>query len=400
MFNRSISPHIFADLARGKMVLLSGPRQCGKTTLAKSLGDPSSTMAYYNWDVATHRQNLKGYKLDLSKDYWVFDELHKFRSWRNWLKGVYDLHHADHKILVTGSARMDQYARGGDSLQGRYFHYRLHPFTLAEVLALPELDYRQTIENATTICPPDRTKAQTVLTDLLSFGGFPEPFLSRSKSYAGRWRLAYGQRLVFEDVRSLEQTQELDQMSLLYERLPDLVSNNLSINTLAKDLEVAHQTVAKWIDIFEKLYANFYVLPFGDPKIKAIKKERKLYLWDWGRLSDPGARLENIVAFHLLRLVHWFEDVYGEVIELRYIKDVDGHEIDFILLRNKRPWIAIEVKSSEQELSRGLTYLIKKIAIPFVYQIHLKSDQAYKLPKINQSAISAIPVSHFLCAMP
>lgn len=179
---------------------------------------------------------------------------------------------------------------------------------------------------------------------------------------------------MFEDVRSLEQTQELDQMSLLYDRLPDLVSNNLSINNLAKDLEVAHQTVAKWIGIFEKLYANFYVPPFGVPKIKAIKKERKLYLWDWGRLADPGARLENLVALHLLRLVHWFEDDYGEVIELRYIKDVDGHEIDFILLRNKRPWIAIEVKSSEQDLSSGLTYLLKKIAIPFVYQIHLKSD--------------------------
>jgi hypothetical protein len=398
MSTRALSSHILADLKGKKMVMLSGPRQCGKTTLAKALPELSSDMAYYNWDVAPHREKLKNYKLDESKHYWVFDELHKYRAWRNWLKGVYDLHHTHHEILITGSARLDQYARGGDSLQGRYFHYRLHPFTLGEVLNLPEQNYRKSLERAAKVSWS--AHAQNTLLELLKFGGFPEPFLSKSTSFAGRWRLAYSQRLVNEDVRTLEQTQELDQMSLLYDRLPDLVSNNLSINNLAKDLEISHQTVAKWIGIFEKLYANFYVLPYGEPAIKAIKKEKKLYLWDWARLSDPGARLENLVALHLLRLVHWFEDIYGEILELRYIKDIDGHEIDFLLLRNKLPWIAIEVKNSEQGISTGFKYLLNKIRIPYAYQIHLKSELVYKLANINQSTVYALPVSNFLCGLP
>lgn len=398
MSNRAILTHIKHDLEEHKMVMLSGPRQCGKTTLAKSILQNSNNYAYYNWDVPAHRQLLKNFKLDISKELWIFDELHKFRQWRNWLKGVYDLHHEEHKILVTGSAKLDQYARGGDSLQGRYFHFRLHPFTLSEALQLPEQDYRKSIELASK--GDTHKEAQDSLLRLLNRGGFPEPLFGKSENFAGRWRLAYAERLVNEEIRTLEQTQEIDQMGLLYERLPDLICNNLSINNLAKDLEVAHQTVAKWISIFEKLYANFYVLPYGDPQIKAVKKEKKLYLWDWARLSEPGARLENLVALHLLRFTHWFEDVYGEKIELRFIKDIDGHEIDFLILRNRLPWVAIEVKSSEQNLSTGFKYLLRKIKIPFAYQIHLKSKDIIKLPEINKSRIYALPVSKFLCALP
>jgi predicted AAA+ superfamily ATPase len=246
----------------------------------------------------------------------------------------------------------------------------------------------------------DHKHSQKKLGELLKLGGFPEPLLSGSEEFVGRWRLAYGKRLVREDVRTLEQTQELDQMELLFERLPDLICNNLSINKLAKDLEVSHQTVSKWLQIFERLYGCFFVLPWGDPKIKAVKKEKKLYLWDWAFIEDPGARLENLVAVHLLRLVHWFEDIYGEVLDLRYFRDPEGHEVDFIILRKKQPWIAIEVKSSEQEISTSYKYFLNRVQMPFAYQIHLKSDVDSRLPNINQSRVRIMPVAKFLQLLP
>jgi predicted AAA+ superfamily ATPase len=395
MIVRRIIPFILDDLSNHKMVLLSGPRQCGKTTLASELHTDSR---YYSWDIEQHRKTIRGSALDESKDLWILDEIHKFKRWRNWLKGMYDLHKRTHKFIVTGSARLDLYARGGDSLQGRYFHYRLHPLTLSEILGTPTQDYRKSVVELGAAY--DHRAVRPTMERLLLKGGFPEPFLTQSAPFAGRWRLAYSKRLVREDVRTLEQTQDLEQMEVLYERLPDLVGNNLSLNNIASDLEVAHQTASKWISIFEKLYGCFYVLPFGDARIKALKKERKLFLWDWSRNTDPGAQLENLVAVHLLRFVHWFEDVYGEVLELRYFKDADGHEVDFIITKKSRPWIAIEVKSSEKDPGKGLRYFLKKVGIPRAYQIHLKSETDAVVEKIAGTPVRILPVAKFLSNLP
>ncbi len=398
MLERRLIPHIMSDLFRQKMVFISGPRQSGKTTLTNHLPVTKGSLAYYTWDAESQRKLIRDSKLDEAKEYWVLDEVHKYKRWKNLLKGLYDIHKSDHKIVVTGSARLEMYSRGGDSLQGRYFNYRLHPLTLSEYAQEAEQDYRQLLPKIKI--EYEHNQVQGRLNDLLRFGGFPEPLLARSEDFSGRWRLAYGQRLVREDVRTLEQTQELDQMELLFERLPDLVGNNLSINNLSQDLEVAHQTVTKWIRIFEKLYACFYVLPWGGPRIKAIKKEKKLYLWDWSFNQQPGARLENLVAVHLLRLVHWFEDIYGEVLDLRYFRDADGHEVDFIILRKKQPWMAIEVKSSEQDLDTGFRYFLKRISVPYAFQIHLKSDLDSRIADINGCRIRTMPAAKFLMALP
>lgn len=328
---RRISQLIEQDL-QNKMVLLSGPRQCGKTTLSEGLISKAESAEYYNWDLANHRKKIIELNLEESKKLWIFDEIHKYRKWRNWLKGVFDLHRHNHQILVPGSAKLQVYSRGGDSLQGRYFPHRLHPFTLSEALEIPtQEDYTESIINI----QQGATHADEVLTDLLRLGGFPEPFLSGSDRQASRWRSAYGQRLVEEDVRTLEQVQQVEALELLYDRLGEVVGNLLSINKIRLDLEVAHQTVMKWVEIFERLFVCFRIPPWGPPRIRALKKEQKLYLWDWPRVDLPGSATENLVAFHLLRFVHWVEDVYGEKMDLRYFKDVDGHEVDFILMRKR-----------------------------------------------------------------
>ena len=393
---RRIETIINKDLKK-KMVLLAGPRQCGKTTLAEILLKYIKG-TYYSWDIDKHRKLIKDGELDLRAKLWVFDEIHKYKYWRNWLKGTFDLHKNKHKILVSGSAKLDVYSRGGDSLQGRYYFHRLHPLTLSEVLNLkissdiekiPELEVETNFNNA-----------KDVLKDLLRFGGFPEPFCLASEQEYSRWRLTYSTRLIREDIRDLERIFDLDKMEILYEHLPATVGSILSINSLREDLEVNFRTVKNWIDIFEKNYACFRILPLGAAKIKAVKKESKLYFWDWGFIEKQSARFENLIAVHLLRLCHWITDVYGEKTELRYFRDVRGRETDFIVLKKNQPWIAIEVKETEQDIDPNLKYFLNKIKIPYAFQVHLNGDKFKRLPDINGCKIHILPAQIFLANLP
>ena len=392
---RSIIDIIKKDLKK-KMVLLAGPRQCGKTTVAKELLKLYKS-SYYNFDVEADRKTIRSGKVNESSELWVFDELHKFKSWRNYLKGLYDLHATSHKILVTGSAKLDVYSRGGDSLQGRYYFHRLHPFTLRELLEKPPLGNLDLIPKLPYTHSKDSKK---ILTDLLELGGFPEPFFSGSLKEANRWRMTYGSRLIREDIRDLEMIHDLDRMEVLFEHLPKTVGSLLSINSLREDLEVSFETARNWINIFEKNYVCFRVPPFGAPKIRAVKKESKLYFWDWGYIEDKSKRLENLIAMHLLRLTHWCSDVEGEKIELRYYRDTRGHEVDFILLRKNKPWIAIEVKHTAQDLDRNLKYLLERVKVPYAFQIHLEGDEDYRVKSINEAYVRILPAGKFLANLP
>lgn len=244
--SRYLEPHVLSDLDR-KMVFLGGPRQVGKATLAKAL--PGGSAGYLNWDVAEHRQRILERQLPTSP-LWIFDELHKYRRWRNYLKGLYDVRRDEQHVLVTGSARLDLYRFGGDSLQGRYHFLRLHPFSVRE------LDLHS-------------------LADLLALGGFPEPFLAGTATFARRWSREYRTRLIRDDVVSLERVQDLGSLELLMLRLPELVGAPVSLNALREDLQVSHKAVSTWMTMLERLYAVFRVPPFAAPRIRAVKKEQK-----------------------------------------------------------------------------------------------------------------------------
>lgn len=392
---RQITPLLRNDLSE-IMVFLAGPRQCGKTTLAKSLISEAGGR-YYSWDLPRDRVLLRQSILHDPAHLWVFDEIHKLRSWRNWLKGVFDEFHKDHSILVTGSARLDLYRRGGDSLQGRYQFHRLHPLTLSEVLGIKPSD---PLDEAREIPTTLVSASQERLDALLKLGGFPFPFLSGSERKAARWRLGYGTRHVREDIRDLERIEDLDKMELLFDRLPACVGSVLSINSLREDLEAAFGTIRNWIAILDRTYATFRIPPFGAPRLKAVKKEQKLYFWDWSRVESEPARFENLVASHLLRAVHWLEDVEGRKAELRYFRDTVEHEVDFIVLVEGKPWAAVEVKLTEQSLDSNLSYFLARTNIPFAFQIHLRGSRDIRIPDINSCRIRIMPAARFLSQLP
>jgi hypothetical protein len=362
---RYLLPQVRQDLLR-KMVFVVGPRQVGKTTLA--LGLPGASAGYLSWDVPEHREHILKRELPNSR-LWVFDEIHKYRSWRNLLKGLYDGRRSGQTILVTGSARLDFYRFGGDSLQGRYHMLRLHPFSAKE-LAI-------------------RTPAG--LTDLLKLGGFPEPFLGGSEVEARRWSRDYRNRLVREDVAGLERIQDLGNLELLALRLPELVGSPLSINALREDLQISHKTVDGWLKVLERLYAIFRLPPFGAPRIRAVKKEQKHYHFDWSLVPSEPARFENLIASHLLKWVHFEQDSQGRDLELRYFRDTDGREVDFVVIDGKRPQLLVECKWADAEVDRSLRYLKARFPEAEAWQVSATGKKDYVTPdRIRVSSALAL----------
>ncbi len=353
------------------MVFLGGPRQVGKTTLAKRV--IQDLKGYLNWDIAEHREKILKGELPRS-EILIFDELHKYRSWRNYLKGLFDLGPRKRKILVTGSARLDLYRFGGDSLQGRYHYLRLHPLSVAEL----------------------KLKHANEFMSLLELGGFPEPFLGGSSVEARRWSREYRTRLIREEIASLERIQDLGNLELLMLRLPDLVGNPLSLNALREDLQVSHKTLSSWVTVLERMYAIFRLSPIGAPKIRAVKKEQKHYHFDWSLVPDRPCRFENLVASHLLKWVHFEQDTKGREVDLAYFRDVDGREVDFVITENKRPFMLIECKWADESVSPSLRYLKNKFPDAQAWQIHAQGRKDYQTKEGIQVASAVAFLKEFV----
>lgn len=345
------------------MVFLGGPRQVGKTTLSQSLlkkyqdGHP----AYLNWDSDLDRKKIRNREWPKNEKLIVLDEVHKFKDWRNFIKGLYDTLKNTHTFLITGSARLDHFRKGGDSLLGRYYYYRLHPYSL------PELGYSK-----------DNLQA------LFQFGGFPEALLARDERTLKRWHIGRLSKLVRSDLRDIETVKDLDKVELLAEELARRVGSPLSVKSIAEDLEVDPKTAKRWIGILDSLYYCFQISPYGSPKIRAVKKEQKLYLWDWSQVEDQGERFENMVACQLLKFCHYQEDANGEKMELRYIRDTDKREVDFVIIKNKKPLFAVECKLKFRSVSSHIFYFSERTSIPQFYQISLDGEER----QVNEKILS------------
>lgn len=371
----SIAELCFAN--QNKMTLISGPRQCGKTTYAKHLLRRRGAGSYYNYDQREFRAKWIKHPQSLADDLitahpktpiLVLDEIHKAKSWKRTLKGIFDT--LDHRldIVVTGSAKLDIFKKGSDSLLGRYFSFRLHPFTVSELLGKTNQNPDSLLQEVLSLTASG-SSAHSALETIFKFGGFPEPLFGQSERKANAWRRLRLQQLVREDLRDLSRLPELNQIEMLMALLPERAGSQLSRTALREDMEVAYTTVSRWLSYMSAIYYHFELKPFSQKIIRSLKKEGKLYLWDYAEVPSPGARFENLIAQHLLKACHYWTDSGFGSFELNYLKNADGAEIDFILTKNKRPWLPIEVKFSDTRPSPHWHVFLRQINVPVAVQL-------------------------------
>jgi predicted AAA+ superfamily ATPase len=333
---RYLDERVRKDLQK-KMVVLTGPRQVGKTTLSRQLVAELARAQYLNYDVAAHRSVMLAQSWRQSAPLLVLDEIHKMRDWKAWLKGVADGRAPEQQLLVTGSARMDTFRQSGESLAGRYFRLRLHP-----------LSVREWAEQA-------QVSPHAALTHLLERGGFPEPALATNNDEAQRWRNDYFVGLVREDVLEFSRLQEVNAMRLFAEMLRSRVGSPLSLASIARDLNLSPVTLGKYLDILEALFIVFVVRPWHRNIARATLQAPKVYFYDTGLvLGDDGIRFENLVACHLLKDVQWQQDTRGAPVDLHYIRTKDEAEVDFCLSSGDTLTHLVECKLSDAKPHRAL----------------------------------------------
>lgn len=389
IYNNIILAH-FRDYRQ--MAFVSGPRQVGKTTIAKSISEE-----YITWDNKKDRimilkgpdsvaQYLNLDELTTQKRIVSFDEIHKYSKWKNFIKGFFDVYGEHLNCFVTGSGRLNIFQKGGDSLMGRYFLYRMHPLSLREIL---NCEY-----NPQEINNPIKTDDET-FEQLLTFGGFPEPFLKAEKRFYNRWRRLRTEQFFHEDIRDLTKVQEVGQLEILAEILKSQSGQLVNYSNISSDINVSVDTVKRWIKILDNLYFSFLIKPWTVNVKKSLIRQPKVYLWDWTLCNDEGARNENFIASHLLKAVHFWTDIGLGEYELFYLRDKMKREVDFIITKNKKPWFLVEVKTSRGTLSPNLKYFHEQLKPENSFQVTMK------MPYVDKDCFTVkrplvVPVKTFL----
>ncbi len=406
MHNRHFYVSIWKELAPEKsMIFVAGPRQAGKTTLSKLIARSYTNNYYFNWDIAEHRTQFYSNpaffegvrRKDNSIPLIILDEIHKYKDWKNYLKGIYDQFHENYQFIVSGSGRLDIYQKGGDSLAGRYYMFHLFPFTIAELA-----NRNSTIE--TFLTDPlhismGQAKRNKEIWDMLSIlSGFPEPYLSGRETTYRRWSNTYSHQLIREDIRGIVDIRDIADLETLYLLLPSKTGSPLSVPSLANDLKVSYNTVRNWLEVFERFFLVFSIPTWTEKIARAIQKERKIYLWDTPRIKDPAARFENIVAIELYRAVTLWNDMgYGNF-SLHFVKDKEKREVDFLLANNNEPFLLVEAKMSDEQPSKSLQIFQRALSIPAVQLTN--GGDSYRLISNDNNKILIAPAYQWLSQLP
>lgn len=338
VLSRYLKTALDEDLGR-KILLVTGPRQCGKTTLSRMLETDYQCL---NYDLAEHRTIIADKTWDREKRVIIFDELHKMDSWKSWLKGIVDVEGMPPALVVTGSARLSAFRKVGDSLAGRHFEFRLHPFDLKEILAQTDLSAAEAFQR------------------LMQVGGFAEPFLDGTKAFHNRWKRSHIDLILKEDLITLTAVRDIQSIETMIELLRSRVGSPVSANSLARDLGKSPNTIKNWLALLEDLYVIFKVVPWHKNVARALLKEPKYYFYDNGLVTgDEGVQLENLVACALLKEAHYKLDTQGMEFSLHYVRNKDGREVDFLIGHNSQPRTLIEIKWNDVTLSKSLVTFFK-----------------------------------------
>jgi len=406
MLERNITAPVLEILGQNnKIALISGPRQSGKTTFSKMIKENYQQGIYVNWDIVTDQRKIikdpyffeKENRNPKKKFLVVFDEIHKYSKWKNYLKGCYDKYRDEFSFIATGSGRLDMFTKGGDSLFGRYFPLNLLPLSLGELngVEISWKNFYKKIEDGFEIDEQSRKNYEK----LFKMSGFPEPFLKNKKTFYNVWSSSRKKTLIREDIRNAYAIREISNIEILSNLLPDKVGSKLSVNSLREDLNVGFDSVKNWLLILEQFYYFFSIPPYSKSISRAIKKEKKLYLYDWVEIENKGKRFENIIAFHLHKAVKLWNSCGLGNFELAYIRDRENKEVDFVIIKEKKPAMLIESRFRDENISKNLLHFQEKIGIPIAIQVVHKKEIMKKTKKNNlvQYIISA---ENFLNTLP
>ncbi len=384
-----------------QMLFLVGPRQVGKTTIAKLYAREYTEQVYLNWDIAKDRMMiLSGQdfidkilpldRLRQGKPLIIFDEIHKFKDWKNYLKGFYDLYKDRYNILVTGSSRLDVHISGGDSLMGRYFLLHIHPISISETLNF--LEYSSIEQEIHLPIEPNNE----LIKNLYKFGGFPDPFLKSNEKFINKWHGLHEKQLIYEDIQNLERINEIAQLEVLTTILKTQIGQIFNRSSLSKKIQVSVPTISRWINILERFYYCFSIRPWFTNISRSLVKEPKIYLWDWSSIQDDGARFENFIASHLLKNINYWNDLGLGNYGLYFLKDKDQHEVDFIVIRNNEPWFLVEAKLSEStKISTNLKLFQSQTKAQHAFQVVYNMDYV-AADCFHHTSPIIVPVSSFL----
>lgn len=354
-----------------QMLFLAGPRQVGKTTISLGAQAFTDNFIYLNWDNQDHRKLILGgpnevaelmtlNKVQAKKPIVVFDELHKYRLWKTFLKGFFDTYKNNLDVIITGSSKLDVYRTGGDSLMGRYFPYRVHPFSVGEVL---KTDLKKNEISAPKPISDDLFNA------LFVFGGFPEPFIKQNKQFSRRWKDLRTEQLFRGDIRDLSRIQEIDQLEILAELLKHQAGQLVNYSNLASKIRVSVDTIRRWVNTLNTFYYCFTIRPWSKNVTRSLIKEPKVYLWDWSEIEDLGQRTENFIASHLLKAVQFWTDQGLGNYDLFFLRDKDKREVDFLVTKEKKPWFLVEIKHSNNHINPNLKIFQKQINAKHAFQV-------------------------------
>jgi predicted AAA+ superfamily ATPase len=393
-----------------KMAFLVGPRQTGKTTLARRLLDIRGTAGlYFNWDDLAFRRQVSRDPYGFSdqpiplpptgKPLLVFDEIHKFPRWKSYLKGFWDTRKSVFDVLVTGSGRLDVYQKGGDSLLGRYRSYRLHPLSVREVTA-PQIDLAASNPETTIaalMAARDEAPraAGEAFARLFRWGGFPEMFVKQDLPSLRLWHGERKRLVVREDLRDMTRIQLISHVEELVELLAARAGGVLSYNALREDLQVALDSVRHWVDALTRLYYIHLVRPYAKRVARAIRREPKIYLWDWSEIADDGRRFENMVANHLLKWCDFSRDFGLEPLGLHYVRDKERREVDFLMTRSGTPWLLVEAKLGAGAPDPAMRYFAERLGVKHRFVVCAELDRP-----ATAGDTRVLDAASFLAALP
>jgi len=407
MISRDYYKRLLDELIKDhKMVLVSGPRQSGKTTFIQDYAKKFSNSYYFNWDSLSHKRVFasdpyffeKMDRRDDSLPIVIFDEIHKYKKWKNYLKGVYDDFSGDYLFVVTGSGRLDISQRGGDALSGRFFQMNLFPFTLSELSK-----HKMTLKNfigsplqGFDINPQKETR--DIWETLSNFGGFPEPFIRGEERFLRRWSEAYTTQIIRDDIRNMLDLKNIDTIEILVSILPSKVGSPLSINNIASDLQVSFETVKNWLRILDAFYIIFSISTWTKKVSRSILKERKLYLFNYPDIEDSSIRFENMIALELYKTVRFLRNGgYGNF-DLHYLRTKDKEEVDFLISLNNKPLLLIEAKFNETDISKSLLKFQRYFNVPAIQLVN--REDTYRVIRNKDNSVLIVTAHRWLSALP